>query len=85
MGKRIIFRRRLFARRYKSTGLRIVGLLLSVCPFFRGIFETVMPPSRKLSGEIGMGVGDLQVVDDLRASIGFDGENCQLSQLGGAN
>ena len=28
----------------------------------------IMPPSLKLSGEVGVGVGGLQIVDDLRAS-----------------
>ena len=41
-----------------------------------------MPPSLEFSGEVGVGVGDLQIVDDLRASIFLDGDNCQLSQLG---
>ena len=42
----------------------------------------VMPPRFQLSGEVSVGVGDLQVMDDLGASIGLDGDNCQLSQLG---
>ena len=45
----------------------------------------VMPPRFQLSGEIRMGVSDLQVVDDLGASIFLDGDNCQLSQLGVAD
>ena len=41
-----------------------------------------MPPSLKLACEVSVGVGGLQIVDDLGASIGFGGEDCQLSQLG---
>ena len=44
-----------------------------------------MPPRFKLAGEVGVGVGDLQIVDDLWASIFLDGDNCQLSQLGVAD
>ena len=44
-----------------------------------------MPPSLELTGEIRMGVSDLQVVDDFGASIFLDGDNCQLSQLGVAD
>ena len=41
-----------------------------------------MPPSLKLSREVGVGVGDLQIGDDLGTSIDLDGEDCQLGQIG---
>ena len=40
-----------------------------------------MPPSLELSGEVGVSVGDLQVMDDLGASIYFDREDCQLLEV----
>ena len=43
---------------------------------------SIMAPSLEFSSEVGVGVGDLKIMDDLGASIGLDGDNCQLSQLG---
>ena len=45
----------------------------------------IVSPSLELSGEVGVGVGDLQIVDDLGASIFLDGDNCRLLQFGMAD
>ena len=45
----------------------------------------IVSPSLELSGEVGVGVGDLQIADDLRASIFLDGDNCRLLQFGMAD
>ena len=39
----------------------------------------IMPPRLQFSCEVSVGVSDLQIVDDLGASIGLDSEDCQLS------